>query len=94
MKISAPDNTAPVFTVHKLTASASPDAAFLRPMRLTRHIIAPILALLGVLRLSAQDLRAEVESVEGEIAAILRRNNVHLPSGEMEAAFRRAEEKK
>lgn len=55
MKISAPDNTAPVFTVHKLTASASPVAAFLRPMRLTRHIIAPILALLGVLRLSAQD---------------------------------------
>ena len=48
----------------------------------------------GALRVSAQDLRAEVESVEGEIAAILRRNNVRLPSGEMEAAFRRAEEKK
>ena len=48
----------------------------------------------GALRVSAQDLRSEVESVEGEIAAILRRNNVRLPSGEMEAAFRRAEEKK
>ena len=48
----------------------------------------------GALRVSAQDLRSEVESVEGEIAAILRRHNVRLPSGEMEAAFRRAEEKK
>ena len=48
----------------------------------------------GALRVSAQDLRSEVESVEGEIASILRRNNVRLPSGEMEAAFRRAEEKK
>ena len=48
----------------------------------------------GALRLSAQDLRAEVEQTQGETAAILARNNRKLPAGEMKAAFRRAEEKK
>jgi len=48
----------------------------------------------GALRLSAQDLRDEIEQTQGEIAAILRHNNRKLPAGEMGAAFRRAQEKR
>ena len=47
----------------------------------------------GALRLSAQDLRAEVEQVQGEIAAILKRNNLSLPRGPVREAFERAAEK-
>ncbi len=46
----------------------------------------------GALRLSAQDLRTEVERTQGEIAAILRKNNLNLPREPMRAAFQRAEE--
>ncbi len=44
----------------------------------------------GALRLSAQDLRAELEQTQGEIAALIRRNNLRLPSGAVKAAFERA----
>lgn len=47
----------------------------------------------GALRVSAQDLRAEVEQTQGEIAAILRRNNLRLPVSNVKAAFEKAEKK-
>ncbi len=47
----------------------------------------------GALRLSAQDLRSEVEQARGEIAAILRRNNLKLPQSPVKEAFERAEGK-
>ena len=48
----------------------------------------------GALRLSAQDLREEVERARGEIASILKKNNLTLPSGPVRAAFERAEGEK
>lgn len=48
----------------------------------------------GALRVSAQELRSEMEQTRGEIASILRRNNVALPRGELRAAFERAERKR
>lgn len=47
----------------------------------------------GALRLSAQDLRSEVEQTQGEIAAILKKNNTPLPRGPMKEAFKKAEKK-
>ena len=46
----------------------------------------------GALRLSAQELKAEVERAQGEIAALLRRNNMSLPTQRMRDAFERAGE--
>ena len=46
----------------------------------------------GALRLSAQDLRAELEQTQGEISAILRRNNLRLPSQPIKTALEKAEE--
>jgi predicted RNA-binding protein with PIN domain len=48
----------------------------------------------GALRLSAQDLRDEVERTQGEISAILKRNNMSLPRSPLKAAFQKAEEKR
>lgn len=48
----------------------------------------------GALRVSAQDLRAEIGQTRTEIAAILRRNNVRLPAGEIKAAFEKAKQEK
>ena len=48
----------------------------------------------GALRMSAQELRGEVEQVNGEIAALLKKNNMPLPRGTVKAAFRKAEQKK
>ena len=47
----------------------------------------------GALRLSAQDLRAEVEQAQGEIAAILKKTNMRLPNSPVKDAFERAERK-
>ncbi len=47
----------------------------------------------GALRLSAQDLRAEVVEAQGEIAAILKKLNLKLPRSPMKEAFERAEGK-
>jgi len=47
----------------------------------------------GCLRMSAAELRQEVERTRGEIAEILRRNNLRLPSQPVKAAFERAEGK-
>ena len=44
----------------------------------------------GALRMSAQELRASVEQAQGEIAAILRKNNIALPRGNVKDAFDRA----
>ena len=44
----------------------------------------------GALRLSAQDLRSEVEQAQGEISAILKRNNLALPRSPMKEAFEKA----
>ncbi len=48
----------------------------------------------GALRVSAQELREEVERTQGEIAAILKRNNMRLPQSPVRAAFERAEQEK
>ena len=47
----------------------------------------------GALRLSAQELRSEVEQAQGEIAKLLKRNNTRLPSQPIKAAFEKAEGK-
>ena len=44
----------------------------------------------GALRMSAQELRDEVERTEGEIGAILKRNNLLLPRSPIKEAFDRA----
>ena len=46
----------------------------------------------NALRLSAQELRSEVEQTRVEIESILKRNNMALPSGPVKAAFQRARE--
>ena len=48
----------------------------------------------GALRMSAQELRSEVEQAQGEIAKLLKRNNMKLPSQSVKAAFEKAEEKR
>ncbi len=47
----------------------------------------------GALRMSAQELRSEVEQTQGEIAAILRKTNLRLPQSPVKDAFERAREK-
>ena len=47
----------------------------------------------GALRLSAQELRSEVEQAQGEIVKLLKRNNTRLPSQPIKAAFEKAEGK-
>ncbi|WP_251448679.1 translation factor GTPase family protein [Vermiculatibacterium agrestimuris] len=44
----------------------------------------------GALRMSAPELRGEVEQARVEIANILKRNNMKLPSGPVKAAFEKA----
>lgn len=44
----------------------------------------------GALRMSAPELRSEVEQARVEIANILKRNNMKLPSGPVKAAFEKA----
>ena len=48
----------------------------------------------GALRLSAQDLRDEVEQTRREMETIIRKNNSQLPRSPMKEAMRRAEEEK
>ncbi len=48
----------------------------------------------GALRLSAQELRDEIVQTKGEIAAILKKNNLLLPRSPVKEAFQRAKEKK
>lgn len=47
----------------------------------------------GALRMSAQELRAEIEAARGEAQKIVKQNNLQLPKGELRAAFERAREK-
>ncbi len=47
----------------------------------------------NALRVSAQELRREVEQTRVEIADILKRNNLRLPAGPVRAAFDRARER-
>ena len=44
----------------------------------------------GALRMSAQELRSEVEQAQGEIKEILKRNNMTLPRSPVKEAFERA----
>ena len=44
----------------------------------------------GALRMTAQDLRDELSRTEGEIGAIIRANNIKLPSQPVKAAFEKA----
>ena len=46
----------------------------------------------GALRMSAGELRAEIEAARKEAQAILRKNNLHLPAGDIRSAFERARE--
>ena len=48
----------------------------------------------GALRLSAQDLRDEVEQTRREMETIIRKNNSQLPRSPVKEAMRRAEEEK
>ena len=48
----------------------------------------------GSLRVSALELRAELEQTQGEISAILRSNNRALPSQNVKTAFEKAEGEK
>ena len=47
----------------------------------------------GALRLSAEELRAEMDMARAQMEAIVKKNNVRLPSGEMRRAFEKAKEK-
>ena len=44
----------------------------------------------GALRISAAELRAEMEAARKEAQAILKKNNLRLPAGDIRAAFERA----
>ena len=48
----------------------------------------------GALRVSAQEFRSEIEQTQGEIAAILRKNNLELPRSPVKEAFERAKGEK
>lgn len=47
----------------------------------------------GALRMSAQELRAELDAALGEARKIVKQNNLQLPAGELRSAFERAREK-
>ena len=44
----------------------------------------------GALRISAAELRTEMEAARKEAQAILKKNNLKLPAGDIRAAFERA----
>jgi len=46
----------------------------------------------GALRMSAQELRGELDRTQGEIGAIIRKNNLRLPAQPVRRAFERARE--
>lgn len=47
----------------------------------------------GALRMSAQELRAEMDTARREAQKIVKQNNLQLPAGELRAAFEKAREK-